>query len=102
MVEVAPSFSSVLRDCTIIEGQDFVLQCSVKGTPVPRITWLLNGESPAPVPVALPAFSLDFPIDHSEPCLPNKEAQVQRENGTWESATAWLGIPGKLLLLSEP
>ncbi|XP_019594533.2 myosin light chain kinase, smooth muscle isoform X2 [Rhinolophus sinicus] len=42
VVEVAPSFSSVLRDCTIIEGQDFVLQCSVRGTPVPQITWLLN------------------------------------------------------------
>ncbi|KAM5276339.1 myosin light chain kinase, smooth muscle isoform 2-T3 [Hipposideros larvatus] len=42
MREVAPSFTSVLKDCTIIEGQDFVLQCLVKGTPVPRITWLLN------------------------------------------------------------
>ncbi|KAG8508541.1 Myosin light chain kinase, smooth muscle [Galemys pyrenaicus] len=40
--EVAPSFSSVLKDCTVIEGQDFVLQCSVQGSPVPRITWLLN------------------------------------------------------------
>lgn len=44
--EVAPSFSSVLKDCAVSEGQDFVLQCSVLGTPVPRITWLLNGESP--------------------------------------------------------
>ncbi|XP_062931139.1 myosin light chain kinase, smooth muscle isoform X5 [Cynocephalus volans] len=43
MMEVAPSFSSVLKDCTVIEGQDFVLQCSVQGTPVPQITWLLNG-----------------------------------------------------------
>ncbi|XP_027439756.2 myosin light chain kinase, smooth muscle isoform X3 [Zalophus californianus] len=40
--EVAPSFSTVLKDCTVIEGQDFVLQCSVQGTPVPQITWLLN------------------------------------------------------------
>ncbi|XP_004391983.1 PREDICTED: myosin light chain kinase, smooth muscle isoform X2 [Odobenus rosmarus divergens] len=40
--EVAPSFSRVLKDCTVIEGQDFVLQCSVQGTPVPQITWLLN------------------------------------------------------------
>ena len=47
-MEVAPSFSSVLKDCTVIEGQDFVLQCSVRGTPVPRITWLLNGEFPLP------------------------------------------------------
>ncbi|KAM6161405.1 myosin light chain kinase, smooth muscle isoform 1-T1 [Erethizon dorsatum] len=43
-MEVAPSFSSVLKDCTVIEGQDFVLQCSVQGTPVPQITWLLNGQ----------------------------------------------------------
>ncbi|KAM5281750.1 myosin light chain kinase, smooth muscle isoform 2-T2 [Ctenodactylus gundi] len=44
MMKVAPSFSSVLKDCTVIEGQDFVLQCSVQGTPVPQITWLLNGQ----------------------------------------------------------
>ncbi|KAM8770634.1 myosin light chain kinase, smooth muscle isoform 2-T2 [Rhynchonycteris naso] len=42
MVEVAPLFSSVLKDCTVVEGQDFVLQCSVQGNPVPRVTWLLN------------------------------------------------------------
>ncbi|XP_069331218.1 myosin light chain kinase, smooth muscle isoform X2 [Eulemur rufifrons] len=44
VTEVAPSFSSVLQDCTVIEGQDFVLRCPVQGTPVPRITWLLNGQ----------------------------------------------------------
>lgn len=27
MMEVAPSFSSVLKDCTVTQGQDFVLQC---------------------------------------------------------------------------
>ncbi|EPY77278.1 hypothetical protein CB1_001278010 [Camelus ferus] len=42
MKDVAPSFSSVLKDCAVVEGQDFVLQCSVQGIPVPRITWLLN------------------------------------------------------------
>ncbi|XP_040858575.1 myosin light chain kinase, smooth muscle isoform X1 [Ochotona curzoniae] len=42
--EVAPSFSSVLKDCSVTEGQDFVLRCSVQGAPVPRITWLLNGQ----------------------------------------------------------
>ncbi|XP_007528962.3 myosin light chain kinase, smooth muscle isoform X1 [Erinaceus europaeus] len=42
--EVAPSFSSVLKDCTVVEGQDFVLQCSVQGYPMPQITWLLNGQ----------------------------------------------------------
>ncbi|XP_059955416.1 myosin light chain kinase, smooth muscle isoform X3 [Mesoplodon densirostris] len=44
VMEAAPSFSSVLKDCTVVEGRDFVLQCSVQGTPVPRITWLLNGQ----------------------------------------------------------
>ncbi|XP_057552207.1 myosin light chain kinase, smooth muscle isoform X3 [Hippopotamus amphibius kiboko] len=44
VMEAAPSFSSVLKDCTVVEGQDFVLQCSVQGTPVPRIMWLLNGQ----------------------------------------------------------
>ncbi|XP_074857098.1 myosin light chain kinase, smooth muscle isoform X2 [Carettochelys insculpta] len=42
--EIAPWFSSVLKGCTVSEGQDFVLQCSVEGTPVPQITWLLNDE----------------------------------------------------------
>ncbi|XP_034642446.1 myosin light chain kinase, smooth muscle [Trachemys scripta elegans] len=42
--EIAPRFSSVLKGCTVSEGQDFVLQCSVEGTPVPQITWLLNDE----------------------------------------------------------
>ncbi|XP_017656046.1 myosin light chain kinase, smooth muscle isoform X1 [Nannospalax galili] len=44
LAEMAPSFSSVLKDSTVIEGQDFVLQCNVQGTPAPRITWLLNGQ----------------------------------------------------------
>nr|XP_045002835.1 myosin light chain kinase, smooth muscle isoform X1 [Jaculus jaculus] len=44
VVEMAPSFSRVLKDTTVVEGQDFVLRCSVQGTPVPRITWLLNGQ----------------------------------------------------------
>ncbi|XP_048202738.1 myosin light chain kinase, smooth muscle isoform X2 [Perognathus longimembris pacificus] len=44
IMKVAPSFSSVLKDCTVIEGQDFVMQCSVQGTPVPRISWMLNGQ----------------------------------------------------------
>ncbi|XP_066477490.1 myosin light chain kinase, smooth muscle [Tiliqua scincoides] len=42
--EIAPHFSSVLKSCSVSEGQDFVLQCSVEGTPVPQITWLLNDQ----------------------------------------------------------
>ncbi|XP_020925890.1 myosin light chain kinase, smooth muscle isoform X1 [Sus scrofa] len=44
VTEAPPSFSSVLKDCAVVEGQDFVLQCSVQGTPLPQITWLLNGQ----------------------------------------------------------
>ncbi|XP_068921049.1 myosin light chain kinase, smooth muscle isoform X2 [Petaurus breviceps papuanus] len=40
--QVAPSFSSVLKGCTVIEGEDFVLQCTVEGKPSPCVTWLLN------------------------------------------------------------
>ncbi|XP_064926575.1 myosin light chain kinase, smooth muscle isoform X2 [Columba livia] len=42
--EVAPCFSSVLKGCTVSEGEDFVLQCCVRGVPVPQITWLLNDQ----------------------------------------------------------
>uniref|UniRef100_A0A8C0B333 Myosin light chain kinase, smooth muscle n=1 Tax=Buteo japonicus TaxID=224669 RepID=A0A8C0B333_9AVES len=42
--EVAPCFSSVLKGCTVSEGQDFVLQCCVGGVPLPQITWLLNDQ----------------------------------------------------------
>uniref|UniRef100_A0A8C6IXU2 Myosin light chain kinase, smooth muscle n=1 Tax=Melopsittacus undulatus TaxID=13146 RepID=A0A8C6IXU2_MELUD len=42
--EFAPCFSSVLKGCTVSEGQDFVLQCCVGGVPVPQITWLLNDQ----------------------------------------------------------
>ncbi|XP_054828903.1 myosin light chain kinase, smooth muscle-like [Eublepharis macularius] len=42
--EVAPHFSSELKSCSVGEGQDFVLQCSVEGTPVPQITWLLKDQ----------------------------------------------------------
>ncbi|XP_060118705.1 myosin light chain kinase, smooth muscle isoform X1 [Heteronotia binoei] len=40
--EVAPHFSSEIKPSSVCEGQDFVLQCSVEGTPVPQITWLLK------------------------------------------------------------
>ncbi|XP_074070774.1 myosin light chain kinase, smooth muscle isoform X2 [Macrotis lagotis] len=40
--QMAPSFSSVLKDCTVIEGEDFVLHCTIEGMPIPHVTWLLN------------------------------------------------------------
>ncbi|XP_043852237.1 myosin light chain kinase, smooth muscle isoform X2 [Dromiciops gliroides] len=42
--QMAPSFSSVLKGCTVIEGEDFVLQCTVEGKPIPYVTWLLNDQ----------------------------------------------------------
>lgn len=58
VTEAPPSFSSVLKDCAVVEGQDFVLQCSVQGTPLPQITWLLNGECPQLILTWLPHTSL--------------------------------------------
>ncbi|XP_016288991.2 myosin light chain kinase, smooth muscle isoform X2 [Monodelphis domestica] len=43
--KMPPSFSSVLKDCTVIEGEDFVLQCTIEGKPTPYVTWLLNDRS---------------------------------------------------------
>nr|XP_020841639.1 myosin light chain kinase, smooth muscle isoform X2 [Phascolarctos cinereus] len=40
--QMAPSFSNVLKGCTVIEGEDFVLQCTVEGKPIPCVSWLLN------------------------------------------------------------
>uniref|UniRef100_A0A8C8MI39 Myosin light chain kinase, smooth muscle n=1 Tax=Oncorhynchus tshawytscha TaxID=74940 RepID=A0A8C8MI39_ONCTS len=42
------SFSTVLKGCSVSEGQDFLLQCSVDGKPRPDLSWLLNGERPMP------------------------------------------------------
>ncbi|MEE6514702.1 hypothetical protein FKM82_023030, partial [Ascaphus truei] len=42
--EVAPHFCRVLQGCSVMEGQDFVLECSVQGEPAPEITWLLNDQ----------------------------------------------------------
>ncbi|XP_043085517.1 myosin light chain kinase, smooth muscle isoform X2 [Puntigrus tetrazona] len=49
----APVFSSPLKDCSVLEGQDFVLQCSVEGKPLPELTWLHNDQ---PVPYSLTVF----------------------------------------------
>ncbi|XP_066544508.1 myosin light chain kinase, smooth muscle isoform X2 [Amia ocellicauda] len=41
----APVFTSVLKECSVSEGQDFVMQCTVEGKPLPQITWLLNDKT---------------------------------------------------------
>ncbi|XP_055070840.2 myosin light chain kinase, smooth muscle isoform X2 [Misgurnus anguillicaudatus] len=38
----SPVFSSTLTDCSVSEGQDFSLHCSVEGKPQPEVSWLLN------------------------------------------------------------
>lgn len=40
--ELPPAFTSKLKDCTVSEGQDFVLECLVEGKPPPHVTWLVN------------------------------------------------------------
>ncbi|XP_059866759.1 myosin light chain kinase, smooth muscle isoform X1 [Delphinus delphis] len=70
VMEAAPSFSSVLKDCTVVEGQDFVLQCSVQGTPVPRITWLLNGQ---PIQYAHSTCEAGVAELHIQDALPEDE-----------------------------
>uniref|UniRef100_UPI00398F6C55 myosin light chain kinase, smooth muscle isoform X2 n=1 Tax=Pristiophorus japonicus TaxID=55135 RepID=UPI00398F6C55 len=40
--EIPPFFTSILTECRVSEGQDFVLQCSVDGKPLPQVTWLVN------------------------------------------------------------
>uniref|UniRef100_A0A8C2J4Z6 Myosin light chain kinase, smooth muscle n=1 Tax=Cyprinus carpio TaxID=7962 RepID=A0A8C2J4Z6_CYPCA len=48
-----PVFSSPLKDCSVLEGQEFVLQCSVEGRPLPELTWLHNDQ---PVPYSHTVF----------------------------------------------
>nr|XP_046216377.1 myosin light chain kinase, smooth muscle-like isoform X2 [Oncorhynchus gorbuscha] len=48
-----PAFSTVLKGCSVSEGQDFLLQCSVDGKPRPDLSWLLNDK---PMPYARSSF----------------------------------------------
>ncbi|XP_059417378.1 myosin light chain kinase, smooth muscle-like isoform X2 [Carassius carassius] len=48
-----PVFISPLKDCSVSEGQDFILQCSVEGRPLPELTWLHNDQ---PVPYSHTVF----------------------------------------------
>ncbi|XP_049641902.1 myosin light chain kinase, smooth muscle [Suncus etruscus] len=68
--QVAPSFSRVLQDCTVMEGQDFVLRCSVQGTPEPQITWLLNGQ---PIQYARSTCKAGMAELHVQDALPEDE-----------------------------
>uniref|UniRef100_A0A2R9A960 Myosin light chain kinase, smooth muscle n=1 Tax=Pan paniscus TaxID=9597 RepID=A0A2R9A960_PANPA len=95
VMEVAPSFSSVLKDCTVIEGQDFVLQCSVRGTPVPRITWLLNGQ---PIQYARSTCEAGVAELHIQDALPEDHGTYTclAENALGQvSCSAWVTVHEK-------
>uniref|UniRef100_A0A8C7H046 Myosin light chain kinase, smooth muscle n=2 Tax=Oncorhynchus kisutch TaxID=8019 RepID=A0A8C7H046_ONCKI len=68
-----PAFSTVLKGCSVSEGQDFLLQCSVEGEPLPNISWLLNGERP--VPHAHSAFENGLTQLTVQGALPEDEGQ---------------------------
>uniref|UniRef100_A0A8C7U036 Myosin light chain kinase, smooth muscle n=1 Tax=Oncorhynchus mykiss TaxID=8022 RepID=A0A8C7U036_ONCMY len=68
-----PAFSTVLKGCSVSEGQDFLLQCSVEGDPLPNISWLLNGERP--VPHAHSAFENGLTQLTVQGALPEDEGQ---------------------------
>ncbi|OCT60917.1 hypothetical protein XELAEV_18046941mg [Xenopus laevis] len=42
MEEVVPQFVRELQGCSIMEREDFVLECPVEEQPVPEIIWMLN------------------------------------------------------------
>ncbi|XP_072331662.1 myosin light chain kinase, smooth muscle-like isoform X2 [Scyliorhinus torazame] len=58
--DVPPFFTSVLKECKVSEGQDFVLQCSLDGKPQPQITWLVN----------------DKPIQYAHSSFENNDAKL--------------------------
>uniref|UniRef100_A0A8C7U5A8 Myosin light chain kinase, smooth muscle n=1 Tax=Oncorhynchus mykiss TaxID=8022 RepID=A0A8C7U5A8_ONCMY len=64
-----PAFSTVLKGCSVSEGQDFLLQCSVEGDPLPNISWLLN------VPHAHSAFENGLTQLTVQGALPEDEGQ---------------------------
>ncbi|XP_064868044.1 myosin light chain kinase, smooth muscle-like [Oncorhynchus nerka] len=67
-----PAFSTVLKGCSVSEGQDFLLQCSVEGEPLPNISWLLNDK---PVPHAHSAFENGLTQLTVQGALPEDEGQ---------------------------
>ncbi|XP_048455168.1 myosin light chain kinase, smooth muscle [Rhincodon typus] len=69
--EVPPFFTSVLKECRVSEGQDFILQCSVDGKPHPRITWLVND---TPIQYAHSSFENDVAKLYIQDALPEDDA----------------------------
>lgn len=65
-----PVFSSTLTDCSVTEGQDFCLQCSVEGRPQPEVSWLLN----------------DKPMPYSHTVYGNGECELRVQAAVMENA----------------
>ncbi|XP_051998180.1 myosin light chain kinase, smooth muscle-like isoform X3 [Xyrauchen texanus] len=65
-----PVFSSALRDHSVCEGEDFRLQCSVEGRPLPELSWLLN----------------DKLIPYSHTVYENGQAQLRFQAAVMEDA----------------
>ncbi|XP_017213228.2 myosin light chain kinase, smooth muscle isoform X3 [Danio rerio] len=65
-----PVFSSALKDCSVCEGQEFTLQCSVEGKPQPELSWLHN----------------DKPIPFSHTMFDNSKAQLRVQAAVLEDA----------------
>uniref|UniRef100_A0A8C6IUG9 Myosin light chain kinase, smooth muscle n=1 Tax=Melopsittacus undulatus TaxID=13146 RepID=A0A8C6IUG9_MELUD len=99
--EFAPCFSSVLKGCTVSEGQDFVLQCCVGGVPVPQITWLLNDQ---PIQYAHSTFEDGVAKLTVQDALPEDDGiyTCLAENNTGQaSCSAQVTVKGEYLSLSQ-
>ncbi|XP_057191725.1 myosin light chain kinase, smooth muscle isoform X2 [Triplophysa rosa] len=65
-----PVFSSTLTDCSVTEGQDVCLHCSVEGRPQPEVSWLLN----------------DKPVTHLHTVYENGECELRVQAAVMEDA----------------
>lgn len=65
-----PVFSSTLTDCSVSEGQDFCLHCSVEGEPQPEVSWLLN----------------EKPVQYSYTVYENGECELRVQTAVMEDA----------------
>ncbi|KAA0716077.1 Myosin light chain kinase, smooth muscle [Triplophysa tibetana] len=65
-----PVFSSTLMDCSVTEGQDFCLHCSVEGRPQPEVSWLLN----------------DKPVTHLHTVYENADCELRVQAAVMEDA----------------
>ncbi|XP_015791494.1 interference hedgehog-like [Tetranychus urticae] len=58
-VQMTPRFVKSLKDLSVVEGNDFTLECQAKGNPKPRINWFFNGKSLNSFKDKPPSFNFD-------------------------------------------